>query len=163
MSPAPGTYIYMQDRAPEQAPRADADYDYESEFAGTETGLVIDNGATELRAGWTTDQSPRLRCENIVARYRERKAQKPILLAGAECYADATSKTNLKTPFDGDLLCNSDAMVRFLCTLVNLLFSFLINLPCSTLIGAHAGLCVSSFEHHWRSHYPPSRHDRIGL
>jgi actin-related protein 5 len=105
--------------------------DYER-FAGTQTPIVIDNGndypfspppaqttehtmlcqgSSELRAGWATESSPRLACENITARFRERKAQRPILLAGGEVYVDATSRANTKAPYDGDVVCNFDAMV----------------------------------------------------
>jgi hypothetical protein len=114
--------------------------DYER-FAGTQTPIVIDNGAffhlpfaaltlassldtcltvslsvgaSEIRAGWATESSPRLVCENITARFRERKAQKNVILAGGEVYADATSRANTKAPYDGDVVCNFDAMVSYL-------------------------------------------------
>ncbi|KAK4331299.1 hypothetical protein RTBOTA2_007009 [Rhodotorula toruloides] len=37
------------------------------------TALCIDNGASTLRAGWSTNDSPRLAFENIAAKFQDRK------------------------------------------------------------------------------------------
>lgn len=100
----------------------------------TATGehLIIDNGcvslrahpappvqanarlhsSSTLRAGWSGDADPRVVTPNFGARYRDRRTNRTIMLAGNEAYADATSKTNIKSPFEGDVVCNFDQMVR---------------------------------------------------
>lgn len=69
-------------------------------------------GSGEFRAGWSTDDVPRVRCDNVVSRYRDRKSNKLILLAGVDAYFDATSRSNAKSPYEGDTLLNYDVMVR---------------------------------------------------
>lgn len=76
--------------------------------------LIIDNGATHLRAGWSTDSSPRLVTENIGSRYKDRKIGETYLLAGTEAYVDASSRSGVKSAFEGDIICNFDQMEHML-------------------------------------------------
>lgn len=80
--------------------------------------LCIDNGASTLRAGYSaslaTAARPPIAVENINAKYKDRKFNKQVLLAGGEVYVDATSRSNTRVPFEGDVVCNFDVMVRFL-------------------------------------------------
>lgn len=75
------------------------------------SSLVLDNGATTLRAGWASELNPRLVTENVGSRYKERKANRTIMLAGGECYADNLSRGSVRSPFEGDLVVNFDIMV----------------------------------------------------
>lgn len=108
--------------------------DYESTYAGSDTPIVIDNGAcwtvrsgrqssfvladlhtvgvSWLRAGWATEENPRFLCENLVSRYRDRRAGKPVLLAGFASQLEHNSRISAKSPFEGDTVVNFDAMVR---------------------------------------------------
>lgn len=81
-----------------------------SSFASS--AIVLDNGASTMRAGWSTEKSPRVVSENVVAKYKDRKTNHNMLLAGSEAYADATSRGAVKSPFEGDVLVNFDQMVR---------------------------------------------------
>jgi actin-related protein 5 len=49
---------------------------------------------------------------NVVARFRERKQGRNILLFGRDTDADANARSNARSPFDGDLLIHGDVMVR---------------------------------------------------
>lgn len=68
-------------------------------------------GATTLRAGWSTENSPRIIADNITSKYRERKTNKLITLAGSEAYVDSTSRSFMKSPFEADIVTNFDQMV----------------------------------------------------
>jgi actin-related protein 5 len=50
--------------------------------------------------------------ENVASKYRDRKFNQPVVLAGGEVYVDATSRAHVRTPFEGDTVCNFDVMVR---------------------------------------------------
>lgn len=76
------------------------------------SALVIDNGASTLRAGWSAEAGPRLVTENVATRYKERKGNRTVMLAGGEAYADNSSRGSIKSPFEGDLVVNFDVMVR---------------------------------------------------
>lgn len=76
--------------------------------------LCIDNGATSLRAGLTNLSSPYLDLENIGAKYKDRKLNTTIHLAGGEVYVDAASRSSTRVPYEGDVVCNFDVMVSTL-------------------------------------------------
>ncbi|GAA5980993.1 hypothetical protein JCM11641_001422 [Rhodosporidiobolus odoratus] len=76
--------------------------------------LCIDNGATTLRAGYSTASAPPIVVENINAKFKDRKFNKQVYLAGGEVYVDATSRSNLRVPFEGDVCCNFDVMENIL-------------------------------------------------
>ena len=48
---------------------------------------------------------------NIIARYRERKQGRNVVLFGADTEADANSRSNIRGMFDGDLLVHVDLLV----------------------------------------------------
>ncbi|GAA6012257.1 hypothetical protein JCM10207_002780 [Rhodosporidiobolus poonsookiae] len=80
--------------------------------------LCIDNGASTLRAGYSsslaTDNAPPIAVENICAKYKDRKFNRQVVLAGQEVYVDATSRSNTRVPFEGDVVCNFDVMENML-------------------------------------------------
>ena len=92
------------------APPTATDY---AQFANVDSVLCIDNGATTLRAGWNREQDPRLAIDNLSSKYRDRKFNRSILLAGAEVYVDATSRAHVRAPHEGDIVTSPDVMVRF--------------------------------------------------
>ena len=69
-------------------------------------------GSSELRAGFSSNESdsPMYTCENIVSRFRDRKRSANMVLCGTDCYADAQSRGNIKSPFDGNVVCGFDTM-----------------------------------------------------
>jgi actin-related protein 5 len=78
---------------------------------GQRTPLVIDNGSTYLRWGFCTSENP-LCGPNAVAKYKERKSNKPLLLFGEGIDVESGARGQAKTPWEGDVLLNFDALVR---------------------------------------------------
>jgi actin-related protein 5 len=74
------------------------------------TPLVIDNGSTNLRFGFATSTAPQV-APNIVSKYKERKAGKQLLLFGDAVDAEGGARSQAKTPWEGDVLLNFDALV----------------------------------------------------
>jgi hypothetical protein len=102
-------------------------------FRGQDTAIVIDNGrlptyslhvilyvweadcvvgSSRLRAGWASETEPRLAIENLVARYKERRAQRTYCLVGNDVLGDAAARGAAKGPFEGPVISNWDLMVR---------------------------------------------------
>ncbi|KAJ3784869.1 chromatin remodeling complex subunit [Lentinula aff. detonsa] len=73
------------------------------------TPLIIDNGSTNLRWGFATSSEPRFG-SNIVTKYRERKTNYPLMLFGDAVEVESGAKTQAKTPWEGDVLLNFDAL-----------------------------------------------------
>ena len=79
-------------------------------FSGTETPLIIDNGSSNLRFGFATSDAPRT-TPNVVAKYKERKHGRQLLLFGDAIEAESGARGQAKTPWEGDVLLNFDALV----------------------------------------------------
>ena len=84
--------------------------------------LVIDNGASELRAGFAMGAGasdltalaaaqPHVAFDNVVSRFRDRKSNTTFIVAGAEAYSDAQSRGSVRSAFDGDVLTAPDILV----------------------------------------------------
>ena len=80
------------------------------DFRGESVPLVIDNGSTTLRFGFATSPRP-TSVSNVVARFRDRKQNKPLLLYGDAVDIESGARTQAKTPWEGDVLLNFDALV----------------------------------------------------
>lgn len=95
------------------APPAATDY---RRFAAERDGAVlcVDNGATTLRAGWNLEPDPRLAIDSLASKYRDRKFNRSVLLAGAEVYVDATSRAHVRAPHEGDVVTSPDVMENIL-------------------------------------------------
>ena len=104
---------HLEDALFAPGPSTSADY---TNFAGTSTPIVLDNGSARFRAGWASEHAtgPRIDVDNIVSRYKDRKTNKPVTLAGAQVYADTVSKQSAKVPYEGDVVCSFDAMETML-------------------------------------------------
>ena len=74
------------------------------------TPLCIDNGSTHLRFGFCTSETPRTGI-NMVAKYKERRTNKPLLLFGEGIVVEGGARSQAKTPWEGDVLLNFDALV----------------------------------------------------
>lgn len=66
---------------------------------------------TWLRAGWANEKDPRILCENVVSRYRDRRAGRPVMLAGSSAALDHNSRISAKLPYETDVVVAFDAMV----------------------------------------------------
>ncbi|KEZ41117.1 Actin-like protein arp5 [Scedosporium apiospermum] len=62
--------------------------------------IVIDNGSSHVRAGWSFEDTPRLSIPPIMAKYRDRKLGKTYSFAGSDCYADTTAKGHVRYAFE---------------------------------------------------------------
>ena len=74
------------------------------------TPIIIDNGSTNLRWGFGTSSTP-LTSLNTVAKYKERKTNRPLLLFGDAIDSESGARAHAKTPWEGDVLLNFDALV----------------------------------------------------
>ncbi|KAI9820360.1 MAG: Nuclear actin-protein involved in chromatin remodeling [Pycnora praestabilis] len=74
--------------------------------------IVIDNGSSTTRAGWSFDQNPRFTLPPTMARYRDRKVNKSYAFIGSDAYVDATTRGQMKNAFEGGsgIVSNWDAM-----------------------------------------------------
>ena len=63
-----------------------------------------------MRFGFNTSHQPHSNL-NVVSKYKERKGNKPLLLFGEAIEAESGAKGQAKTPWEGDVLLNFDAMV----------------------------------------------------
>lgn len=84
-------------------------HSYES-YRGQGTPLIIDNGATTLRFGFCTSNSPKFG-PNIISKYKDRKSNKPLVLFGDAIDTEPGARNQAKTPWEGDILLNFDALV----------------------------------------------------
>ncbi|KAF9089555.1 Nuclear actin-protein involved in chromatin remodeling [Mortierella sp. AD031] len=84
--------------------------DYKESFASTGTPLVIDNGSWQCRAGWATEDRPRLVFDNQMAKFRDRKTNTAHTYIGNDVYADVLARSNSRTAFDGPVMCNPEIM-----------------------------------------------------
>lgn len=74
------------------------------------TPIIIDNGSTTLRWGFSTSPVPYTGA-NSVAKYKERRNNKPLLLFGEAIDCESGAKGQARTPWEGDVLLNFDALV----------------------------------------------------
>ncbi|ORY63199.1 putative chromatin remodeling complex subunit [Pseudomassariella vexata] len=78
--------------------------------------IVIDNGSSAVRAGWSFESQPRLSLPPIMAKYRDRKLGKTYSFAGADCYADTTARGHIRNAFEAgtNIVSNWDVMEHVL-------------------------------------------------
>jgi len=86
-------------------------FDSYDAYRGHGTPLIIDNGASHIRFGFSLDSNPHV-VPNVVARYKERKSNQFVLLFGNGVDAESGAKGQTRTPWEGDVLLNIDALVR---------------------------------------------------
>ena len=84
---------------------------YDEQIASEHTPLIIDNGASTLRFGWASWDAPRC-AQNAVSKYKERRQNKQLLLFGEAIDSESGARAQSKTPWEGDILVNMDALVR---------------------------------------------------
>jgi actin-related protein 5 len=97
-------------RLPTPAPAAITSPDSYDDHRDRATPLIIDNGSTNLRFGFASSSTPHSGL-NAVAKYKERKFNKPLLLFGDGIDVESGAKSQTRTPWEGDVLLNFDALV----------------------------------------------------
>ncbi|KAI8143640.1 hypothetical protein BJV82DRAFT_668679 [Fennellomyces sp. T-0311] len=106
--------VYTLDEKEYDAPYYSIRPDYESSYMGSNTPIVIDNGSYQCRAGWATEKDPALIFDNVVSRYKDRKANVNMVSVGMDVYADPAGRSNARSPFDGNVVCDFDRMETIL-------------------------------------------------
>lgn len=76
--------------------------------------IAIDLGKTNLRMGMAGSEDPFLNFPTLSARYRDRKTNKQSTFVGDDVFIDSTIKSNMKNPFDGQMLTNWEAVEKIL-------------------------------------------------
>ncbi|KAF6751257.1 chromatin remodeling complex subunit [Ephemerocybe angulata] len=103
--PTPTVYTLPIPRAPGPPPPAEP----YALHRDAHTPLVLDNGSTTLRWGFASSAAP-FTGLNAVAKYKERRTNKPLLLFGEAIDAESGAKSQTRTPWEGDVLLNFDAL-----------------------------------------------------
>lgn len=78
-------------------------------YRGSSTPVIIDNGATNFRWGFADWDSPGCG-PNVIAKFKERKSNKPVLLFGDGVDVDSGARAQAKYAWEGDILLNFDAL-----------------------------------------------------
>ncbi|KAJ9475548.1 Actin-related protein 5 [Pseudozyma hubeiensis] len=90
-----------------------------STYWNSDCPIVIDNGSSELRAGFALSdaadsssysQQPFVAYDNLISKVRDRKKSYTMLLVGNDVYADGLSRSSIRSPFDTDVVTGWDAM-----------------------------------------------------
>jgi hypothetical protein len=129
------------------------------EHRGQETPLIIDNGSTTLRYGFCTASTP-FCGSNVVAKYKERKFNRQVLLFGDAVEVESTAKAQAKSPWEGDVLLNFDALVSPYSVRVCILDVLIASILFGGEVGECSRSCFYSFGHRCRDAGPPSIDDR---
>ncbi|KAK3049384.1 Actin-related protein 5 [Extremus antarcticus] len=64
------------------------------------TAIIIDNGSSSVRAGWSSDPTPRLQFPPLMARYTDRKLNRKLTFIGSEIYFDGTARGQAKNIYE---------------------------------------------------------------
>ncbi|ORY34334.1 putative actin-like protein ARP5 [Naematelia encephala] len=100
-------YVYIKDTTFDATPQPALD---PASLPDGDTSICIDNGSHSWRAGYSTMSSPYVDRLNVISRYRERKNFRNLMLFGSDVDADATSRSNTRYMFDGDMLVHGDLL-----------------------------------------------------
>ncbi|TGO63162.1 hypothetical protein BOTNAR_0104g00100 [Botryotinia narcissicola] len=81
-----------------------------------QAAIVIDNGSSVTRAGWSFEDSPRLNILPLFSKYRDRKMGKTYSFVGADVFADTTAKGHMRNAFEAGsgIVSNWDVMEQVL-------------------------------------------------
>ncbi|KAF9443619.1 chromatin remodeling complex subunit, partial [Macrolepiota fuliginosa MF-IS2] len=77
-------------------------------YEGNSNDIIIDNGSTTFRWGFSQQQP--YTAPNVVAKYKERRNNKPLLLFGEAVDCETGARGQARTPWEGDVLLNFDAL-----------------------------------------------------
>ncbi|KAN0062909.1 Actin-related protein 5 [Thecaphora frezii] len=112
--------VHYAAEPPKPMPLVRLDY-RPSPYWNSSCPIVIDNGSSELRAGFSLASSshplpaaPAYYYDNYVSKVRDRKKNLSLLMAGNDVYADGLTRGAIRSPFDADVVCNWDAMETML-------------------------------------------------
>lgn len=72
--------------------------------------IVIDNGTSQCRAGYANDKDPHLVFDCIYSKYRNRTTNRTYQVVGEDVYLDPLVRAAAKTPYEGSVITNWDAV-----------------------------------------------------
>lgn len=77
-----------------------------------DSAIVIDNGSSTIRAGWSSDISPRLSFHPLMAKYLDRKQNRTYRFIGSDVFADGTARGQSKAVYEpgSNVINNWDVM-----------------------------------------------------
>ncbi|KAF2268045.1 actin-like ATPase domain-containing protein [Lojkania enalia] len=77
-----------------------------------DTAIVIDNGSSNVRAGWSFDSKPRISLPPLMARYRDRRIARTFTFVGSDIYSDGTARGQAKNVYEpgSNIINNWDCM-----------------------------------------------------
>ncbi|RKF62623.1 Actin-like protein arp5 [Erysiphe neolycopersici] len=90
---------------------SNGDHEAKSSESG-DSIIVIDNGSSAVRAGWSFDKNPRINTAPILSKYRDRKVNRTYAFVGADAYADTTARGHVRYAFEAGsgIVSNWDVM-----------------------------------------------------
>ncbi|PMD25747.1 actin-like ATPase domain-containing protein [Hyaloscypha hepaticicola] len=96
-------------------PRPDG-YQKAKSRGGDRAAIVIDNGSSATRAGWSFEDAPRLNITPIFSKYRDRKLGKTYSFVGNDVLADTTARGHMRNAFEAGsgIVSNWDVMESLL-------------------------------------------------
>ncbi|KAJ1926952.1 Nuclear actin-protein involved in chromatin remodeling [Tieghemiomyces parasiticus] len=112
--------IYEVPTGPPDTEFAVPQTDYEERWQGTDTPLVIDFGSWHCRAGWAAaagggaSYHPTLDFENGLAKVKDRRSTRQMVVVGNDMYANPSGRMQIKSPFDAGVVCNAEPMEQIL-------------------------------------------------
>lgn len=83
----------------------------ESGYAKTLNSLDVP-GSTFFRYGWATQENGPYVQPNLVAKFRDKRSNRQVLLFGDSVDVEPQARAAAKSPYEGDHLNNSEALVR---------------------------------------------------
>ncbi|KAE9370666.1 actin-like ATPase domain-containing protein [Stipitochalara longipes BDJ] len=96
-------------------PRPDG-YQKAKSRSGDRAAIVIDNGSSGTRAGWSFEDAPRFNITPIFSKYRDRKLGKTYSFVGNDVLADTTARGHMRNAFEAGsgIVSNWDVMESLL-------------------------------------------------
>ncbi|KAH8751412.1 hypothetical protein F5882DRAFT_369114 [Hyaloscypha sp. PMI_1271] len=96
-------------------PRPDG-YQKAKSRGGDRAAIVIDNGSSGTRAGWSFEDAPRFNITPIFSKYRDRKLGKTYSFVGNDVLADTTARGHMRNAFEAGsgIVSNWDVMESLL-------------------------------------------------
>ncbi|KAI8978477.1 hypothetical protein BDB01DRAFT_273967 [Pilobolus umbonatus] len=81
-------------------------------YQNSHTPIIIDNGSYQCKAGYASEKLPTLIFDNVVSKYKDRRLNANVLAVGMDALADPAARSNSRSPFESNVVCDFERMVR---------------------------------------------------
>ena len=80
--------------------------------SNADSAIIIDNGSSTFRAGWSFDKAPRVSMPPLMAKYKDRRVNRYYMFCGSDVFADGTARGQSKNAYDpgSNIINNWDVM-----------------------------------------------------